>query len=157
MSDVAPINQECRKCKILKPLTGFYNHPKMKWGKDSSCIPCRKKYSNSPYFYKLQKEYRKTPKGLFVELKKNAKKAGRELTITQTQFLEIRKLPCHYCNLPLPETAPCMDRKDSLIGYTFENCLPCCGTCNIMKSDLTIEEFFEKVKQIYNFHLKDKK
>jgi hypothetical protein len=34
-----------------------------------------------------------------------------------------------------------IDRKDSNLGYTVENCIPCCGTCNLAKLDYP-EEFF---------------
>jgi hypothetical protein len=42
-----------------------------------------------------------------------------------------------------------VDRLDSSIGYVEGNCLPCCGMCNIMKSDHSKEVFLDKVKQIY--------
>lgn len=49
---------------------------------------------------------------------------------------------CHYCNLPLHRaqhrskigsTAPLLDRKDSALGYTKTNCVPCCSMCNFTK------------------------
>lgn len=38
-----------------------------------------------------------------------------------------------------------IDRVDNLIGYTKENCVPCCKKCNFAKSILTIEEFKEMI------------
>jgi 5-methylcytosine-specific restriction endonuclease McrA len=46
-----------------------------------------------------------------------------------------------------------IDRIDSSIGYSLENCVPCCARCNWMKSDLSQEEFLQRVKYIYtNFY-----
>lgn len=34
-----------------------------------------------------------------------------------------------------------MDRIDNNIGYTYNNVLPCCGTCNKIRGDrLTVDE-----------------
>lgn len=44
-----------------------------------------------------------------------------------------------------------IDRKNSLLGYTLENCVPCCSVCNTIKMDLSIEEFLEKCKKITDF------
>ena len=42
---------------------------------------------------------------------------------------------CHYCQGSLPATGHGLDRKDSDLGYTFDNCVPCCWDCNRVKSD----------------------
>lgn len=46
-----------------------------------------------------------------------------------------------------------LDRIDSSIGHTKLNVVPCCKICNTMKMDMTSEDFFEKIKCIYNKHL----
>lgn len=48
-----------------------------------------------------------------------------------------------------------IDRIDSKHGYTLENCVPCCKTCNFAKNDLTIDEFNAWIKRIIN-HNKNK-
>lgn len=42
-----------------------------------------------------------------------------------------------------------IDRKDSSIGYTKDNCVPCCKVCNFMKGTLSVNDFINKIKQIY--------
>ncbi len=42
-----------------------------------------------------------------------------------------------------------IDRKNSTLGYTMDNCVTCCGSCNIMKNKFTEEEFISKVISIY--------
>jgi len=47
-----------------------------------------------------------------------------------------------------------VDRKDSNKDYCFENCVPCCKICNIMKSSLSINDFYAHIKTIYLKHEK---
>lgn len=42
-----------------------------------------------------------------------------------------------------------IDRVDSTLPYVASNCVPCCKICNIMKSNLTVNEFLDHVKKIY--------
>lgn len=41
-----------------------------------------------------------------------------------------------------------IDRVDNSVGYTIENCVPCCTSCNFMKGKMTKDDFIEKVSQI---------
>lgn len=43
-------------------------------------------------------------------------------------------------------------RKNNSVGYTLENCVPCCGICNKMKMNLDFDTFIEKCKLISNKH-----
>lgn len=43
-----------------------------------------------------------------------------------------------------------IDRVNSDIGYEPGNCVSCCSKCNTMKSDLTVEEFRNHIKKLYN-------
>ena len=66
---------------------------------------------------------------------------------------------CHYCNAApsLPHIKRStnglfisngIDRLDSNIGYIYENCVPCCRTCNVMKNVLTHNEFITHIERI---------
>lgn len=43
-----------------------------------------------------------------------------------------------------------VDRKNSLIGYTTDNCVSCCSVCNRMKNNFTEDLFKDKIVKIYN-------
>ena len=74
----------------------------------------------------------------------------------------VRK-PCYYCGIIAGNTKitkNCkegfkyngIDRVDSSLGYTANNVVPCCGTCNIAKKDKSQEEFINWAKSIAAYH-----
>lgn len=63
---------------------------------------------------------------------------------------------CSYCGGNLPEVGLGLDRIDSSKGYTKDNVSPCCTKCNIMKSDLTIEDFYKHLRKIIKYAKKSK-
>jgi len=95
--------------------------------------------------------------------KANARNKKREFSLTKEEFRTLTKQDCHYCGAP--PAGVCgdtrrnnlshssyvyngIDRKDSSKGYTKENCLPCCGTCNRMKMELSYDDFLNVVRKI---------
>lgn len=47
-----------------------------------------------------------------------------------------------------------IDRVDSSVGYTLENCVPCCKTCNCAKLCMSEQDFYSWVKRVYHFNNK---
>ena len=47
-----------------------------------------------------------------------------------------------------------IDRFDNSRGYDLDNCVPCCGVCNVMKSTLTYRDFKLHISKIFN-HLNE--
>lgn len=44
-----------------------------------------------------------------------------------------------------------VDRKDNHVGYTYDNCLPCCGACNHMKGKKLYAEFTDWIGRVVAF------
>lgn len=97
---------------------------------------------------------------LYYSYKKTAEKRGYEFNLSKDEFKEITSQHCHYCNVePAQEYAATkysgaylhngIDRVDNEIGYTMENCVPCCSDCNYAKRDKTTEEFLDHIARIY--------
>jgi hypothetical protein len=93
----------------------------------------------------------------FGGYKRNARIKNRCFDLTFEQFSDIVAKDCFYCGQPPSMTHSKavvkrmysgVDRKDSRVGYTPDNCLPCCTKCNTAKSDYTTEEFLTWVNQI---------
>ena len=90
----------------------------------------------------------RTTSGRFVRMRACAKSRGIvfQLTLPAYQSMIEGKV-CHYCEGSLNETGGALDRKDSSLGYTVENCVPCCGDCNLIKHGiLTYEEMLAVAK-----------
>jgi hypothetical protein len=91
---------------------------------------------------------------------KSGQSKRREISfeLTLEQFIELINGNCYYCNIS-PNNVyrnrqdgkavisyNGIDRIDSKIGYTIENCKSCCKTCNISKGSKSEEEFKEELK-----------
>ncbi len=101
-----------------------------------------------------------TESRLYGNYKSDAKKSGREFSLTKEDFITIVNSNCFYCgskpfllrgNKTKSVLKPLngVDRKDNTIGYTTDNVVPCCIHCNKAKLERTISEFSEWVKTVY--------
>lgn len=101
-------------------------------------------HKKDPANYERVKQYnmewaRKNPeKHAICQYKASAKKRGYEFALTKEGFSIIFFGSCVYCGRT---PARGVDRFDNTIGYTPENCEPCCRWCNTAKSDHTFEHF----------------
>ena len=58
--------------------------------------------------------------------------------INEDEFNELTKKNCNYCD---KEGANGIDRVNNSIGYTLDNCVPCCKHCNYVKGNLSQVDF----------------
>ena len=88
--------------------------------------------------------------------------------LTREEYIKIINGNCHYCgeghcdsrgfkysriqdsHIHQGKIYKCVgiDRLDSQKGYTSDNSVPCCETCNRMKMDLEVNTFIRKCKKI---------
>ena len=119
----------------------------------------------------LQKDLLKIPFGLasmrrvICTYQIAAKKRGIEYNLTEEQFANITKQNCYYCGI-LPNQISNqgrhngsyihngIDRVDNTKGYSIDNVVPCCKTCNIAKNTSTLQEFKDWIIKIYNKTIK---
>jgi hypothetical protein len=84
-----------------------------------------------------------------ISYRSGAKRRGYVFDLTFDQFVSIVQSPCEYCGLPSRLVVfygkgayiNGIDRTDSKVGYTVDNCVPCCNICNFAKKDLSLEQF----------------
>ena len=62
---------------------------------------------------------------------------------------------CYYCGISPRQKGRGMlyngiDRFDNAKGYTIENCVPACGTCNRLKRKENFDEFLARARRIVN-------
>lgn len=100
--------------------------------------------------------------------KSSAKQRGLTFELTKERFKTLTQMNCYYCNSE-PENTKMniynnghyvyngLDRVNNDLGYTENNVLPCCKTCNFAKRGLSITEFklwiqklVKRAKENYN-------
>lgn len=98
---------------------------------------------------------------IYATYKCNAQKRNLEWHLTQDQFRVLINSNCYYTGLPpsnLHKTDSQeivyngIDRLDNSVGYLVDNCVPCNGTVNKMKSNLSYSEFIEICSLIMKMH-----
>ena len=102
-----------------------------------------------------------------------AKKRGLVWGLTTEQFITVVQQDCHYCGEPPIErdyvyhsskrqknqrynggwACNGIDRKDNIVGYVLENCLPCCKMCNFAKRDTGYDEFMSYLNRVARFQM----
>jgi len=127
----------------------------LKMGKSNQCMKCSVESEDT-----LQNK-------IFRAYKSSAKDRGHSFDLDLTYFLKEIDKPCHYCGAKNSRTTSTyhkdeskrrhllsngLDRVDNNIGYTEENCVPCCTTCNSMKMCLGKDEFLTHIQKIYDFN-----
>lgn len=101
--------------------------------------------------------------------KRNAKRSGREFSLTKEQFKNLVESNCTYCGIEPRQsmfsrnhmtefsrertrfTYNGIDRKNSTLGYSLENSVPCCKQCNAAKTDMPYEEFMNFISRLTAF------
>lgn len=83
------------------------------------------------------------------------------VSITADEYIEKAKMNCHYCNAePMFANGTArlgesllkihgLDRIDASLGYTHENTVSCCVTCNTMKASMSTNEFLLHINKVY--------
>ena len=106
-------------------------------------------YQNNKENWKISNERIETKYKL---LKRTAANQNREMTISFSEFVAIRALPCNYCGVTeLSSTGYGLDRKDNSVGYILSNVVPCCRVCNVAKNNQTFEEFAAWIQRLINY------
>lgn len=85
--------------------------------------------------------------------KSAAEKRNHAWELLDEQAMELFDKVCFYCGeVPGAKQLNGIDRRDNTLGYTTQNSVACCGSCNVMKHKLSAEEFIAKCSKISMFH-----
>lgn len=110
---------------------------------------------------KRDKTYQGTLIARYSALKAATKMRGSVMPITFDEYRNLIESSCYLCGdsvISVSKSGHGLDRIDSSLGYILSNCRPCCGVCNRMKRDLSIDEFITRIKKILqNYSQADKK
>jgi hypothetical protein len=85
----------------------------------------------------------------YNEYVRSAMKKNLQFNLTAEQFITLVNSHCHYCDEYDETRVIGIDRVDSECGYLIDNVVPCCSTCNFMKSNLEKADFLNHICKIY--------
>ena len=155
----------CRKCKTNKTESEFYADKFSRDGYRCYCKVCQKQIAKLDYdkeAYQLKyalnkeailtkhKQWGQQLNGRFTIYKARAKRKNIAFNLSIDEFTAIVSKSCYYCGEFSKNKNFCgIDRLDSNNSYVIDNCVSCCKECNIMKNILSKEEFFFKIKRIF--------
>jgi len=101
---------------------------------------------------------------LYQRYKLEASKRNYSFDLSKDDFSIMLVENCYYCG-DTPKTEHCnrkhknkestfiyngIDRKNNSLGYSKDNCVSCCPTCNRMKMAMTEVEFINQMYKIIN-------
>jgi hypothetical protein len=153
---------KCRcDCGVIKPAV---LGPKLRSGNTKSCGCLRLERLNANR--RVLPSGRSLRNSVYHTYELRAGKNNLAWELTDAKFDELTQKDCHYCGCPPANVASRMflngdfvyngiDRMDNLRGYTIDNTVSCCGTCNKMKRDLSVKEFLSRVRSIAKRHEAD--
>jgi 5-methylcytosine-specific restriction endonuclease McrA len=88
-----------------------------------------------------------------------------EFELSEEEFAELIFDVCFYCgaqpSIPTHSGKEVfrnsIDRVDNNLGYSYDNCVTSCWTCNRMKNKMDVDEFLQHIGNIYLFNAKKEK
>jgi hypothetical protein len=120
----------CTKCGATKSV----QQSDLLTGRSKSCIQCSNGYNDNGLTSKA--------KTIVWHIKRNNK---YRLDLSVQQIKEIIIEPCFYCGESDSSKYRGIDRIDNSCGYNLHNTVPCCATCNQMKSTIDVDDFLKKI------------
>lgn len=113
---------------------------------------------------------------LFSRYRNHARDRGLVFELSREDVETISKLSCFYCGSPPSYVSVSVDktmtveglknssyvyngidRVDNSCGYTRDNCVPCCGTCNQIKMDMKTEDLFAHIERMLTVYKANQK
>lgn len=92
------------------------------------------------------------------EYQRSAQRRDYAWGLTDEEFFQLVSLDCFYCGgspSTVKRTGPYedfiyngLDRMDNTLGYTLENVVTSCRTCNLAKRDMSFEDFIAYLDRI---------
>lgn len=106
---------------------------------------------------------------LYRNYKRGAIKRNYEFNLTKNEVRQLTAAPCYYCGIAPSQIMNNktfgvteegiknseykyngIDRMDNQLGYSLNNCVTCCGQCNVAKRSMSSNEFLNLILKIYN-------
>jgi len=127
-----------------------------------SCMSCSRSKTAKE---KILNENLSVKNRIYRNYKRAAKARSLCFDLSFEEFFSIITQSCYYCGQPPSEYQSDkfnkiseeifirngIDRKINNIGYTIENSVPCCATCNRAKMTLNDKPFLQWISKVYKY------
>jgi hypothetical protein len=158
-------NNRCWKCQCDCGTIKVIGASSLTTGQSKSCGCLHRELSK---LRQSKPEFEASKNALYARYKCAARKRNITFNISLEDFIEIAKQDCFYCGIGAKQEIKDknyngifihngIDRINSSLGYSKENCVSCCKQCNFAKLDYTHEEFLEWLDRAYNHSVKKRK
>lgn len=84
-------------------------------------------------------------------------KSGIEMNLSLELFSNLMHQPCFYCGQINEKGCNGVDRINSQMEYSENNCVSCCTDCNMLKGCLSIVSFLKRIIHILSYNKKIQK
>ncbi len=138
---------KCSKCRKTKEETEFYRRS----DRDSVQSWCKKCIAK-----KKHNHYQRTknePHFRWQFAKSQANHREIDFNLSEEDHAKIIIQPCYYCSKSIADEVGCgLDRLNNDEGYSLQNVVACCGTCNSSRGDrYTPEEWKVMAEALVKF------
>lgn len=143
-------------------------------GKSKSCGCLKKEFIEKNKFKRNMDRENAMLKIQYSHIKRRNISKGFIDILSFDDFCRLSRMKCYYCNAEYSRVIEDryremkekgkisdtilkingLDRVDSSKGYTIDNVVPCCVTCNTAKNKMTQKEFKEWIKTVYENYVK---
>ena len=120
-------------------------HPAGHANTTGRCNVCHQEYRRKQYDRQGQ-----TANERYTSMRARAHRRGIPFELTQAEFEDIVAAPCFYAIQWEEGINSGVDRKDSRLGYTKDNCVPCCAKHNLFKSYILTTDQTKDASRRYN-------
>lgn len=146
-------------CGVEKAIRG--SRLLSKQARSCGCLRRDLRATFGPRVSQFKKKDGTAARNVYSHYQTRARRKSLEFALSFDGFLLLSQQPCAYCGESLSNqtVTPAgelfryngVDRVDSHKGYTEENCVACCGWCNIAKFDLSAEDFVCRCKRVAEY------
>jgi len=132
----------CWKCNRMKH---FY-HPRFFIEKCK--IIAKQVVPTKPFYKEWDLYYSRSCYNNYKTYKREAEKRELPFELTEAQWDWLTRSACYLCGYQSMYGIG-IDRIDNTVRkYSFDNCRPCCGSCNSMKNELPLGDFLNQCKVV---------
>lgn len=137
----------CWKCNKMK----YFYHPSFFVEKCKILI--KETMPTKPFYTKWATYYTRSSYKNYTTYKRESEELRNlDFELTQNHWDWLTRSPCYLCGYQ-DSYGIGLDRVNNEIRkYTIENCRPCCGSCNAMKADLSLDDLLKQCKRISDTH-----